>query len=91
MRCLSDVCSYAVMRSRLIVLFIAVFFGLALAIENNPDPAREVAAGLARAAAVGVILGSNAWAPVPTDVQSRLLLQQAFNDAFLENPEQQYD
>jgi hypothetical protein len=79
------------MRSRLIVLFIAMSFGLALAIENNPEPAREVVAGLARAAAVGVILGSNTWAPVPMDVQSRLLLQQAFTDAVRERPNQQYD
>ena len=46
-------CSYSVMRSRLIVLLGAMSFGLALAIENNPVPAREVAAELARAATVG--------------------------------------
>ena len=71
---------HAIMRSGLIVFLIASAFGLALAIEGNSDPASKVAASLARAAVVGVILGSNHWAPVPADIQSRLLLQQAVSD-----------
>jgi hypothetical protein len=68
------------MRSGLIVFLLASSLGLALAIESNREPASEVAAGLARAAVVGVILGSNHWAPYPADVQSRLLLQQVVSD-----------
>jgi hypothetical protein len=79
------------MRSRLIVLFIAVSFGLALAFERNPEPASEVAVGLARAAVVGMILGSNHWAPVPVDAQSRLLLQQVVSDEGRESPRVQDD
>jgi hypothetical protein len=78
------------MRSRLTVLFIALFC-LALAIENNAEPASKVAADLARAAVVGVILGSNHWAPVPADVQSRLFLQQFVSDEGWESPEEQDD
>jgi hypothetical protein len=33
-----------------------------------------------------VILGSNHWAPVPADVQSRLLLQQVVSDEGRESP-----
>jgi len=83
--------SFAIMRSRLIVLFIAVSFCLALAIANNAEPASKVAAGLARAAVIGVILGSNSWTPIPADVQSRLLLQQVVNDEGPERPEEQDD
>jgi len=72
---------------RLIVFLIASFFGLALAIESGPEPASKVAADLARAAVVGVILGSNHWAPIPADVQSRLLLQQVVNDEGWESPQ----
>jgi hypothetical protein len=79
------------MRSRLIVLFIAVSSCLALAIENNAELAGKVAVGLARAAVVGVILGSNSWTPVATDVRSRLLLQQVVNDEARERPEEQDD
>jgi hypothetical protein len=68
-----------------------VSFCLALAIENNAEPASKVAAGLARSAVVGVILGSNHWAPVPADVQSRLLLQQVVSDERLESPQVQDD
>jgi hypothetical protein len=73
------------MRSRLIVLFVAVSFCLALAIENNAEPASKT--GLACAAVVGVILGSNSWTPIPADVQSRLLLQEVVR----ERPEEQDD
>jgi hypothetical protein len=83
--------SFAIMRSRLIVLFIAVSFCLALAIANNAEPASKFAAGLARAAVIGVILGSNSWTPIPADVQSRLLLQQVVNDEGPERPEEQDD
>jgi hypothetical protein len=76
------------MRSRLIVFLIASSFGLALAIESGPEPASKIAAGLARAAVVGVILGSNHWAPIPADVQSRLLLQQIVSDEGWESPQQ---
>ena len=79
------------MRSRLIVLFIAMSFCLALAIESGPEPASKVAADLARAAVLGVILGSNHWAPVPADVQSRLLLQQVVSDEGRESPRVQDD
>ena len=64
---------------------------LTLAIANNAEPASKVAAGLARAAVIGVILGSNSWTPIPTDVQSRLLLQQVVNDEGPERPEEQDD
>jgi hypothetical protein len=76
------------MCSRLIVFLIASSFGLALAIESGPEPASKVAAGLARAAVVGVILGSNHWAPIPADVQSRLLLQQVVSDEGWESHQQ---
>ena len=76
------------MRSGLIVFLITSFFGLALAIESGPEPASKVAAGLTRAAVVGVILGSNHCAPIPADVQSRLLLQQVVSDEGWESPQQ---
>jgi hypothetical protein len=76
------------MCSRLIVFLIASSFGLALAIESGREPASKVAAGLARAAVVGVILGSNHWAPIPADVQSRLLLQQVVSDEGWESHQQ---
>ena len=79
------------MRSRLIVFLIASSFGLALAIESGPEPASKVAADLGRAAVVGVILGSNHWAPIPADVQSRLLLQQVVSDESRESPQVQDD
>jgi hypothetical protein len=75
------------MRSGLIVFLIASSFGLALAIESGPEPASKVAADLARAAVVGVILGSNHWAPIPADVQSRLLLQQVVGNEGWESPQ----
>ncbi len=68
------------MRSRLIFFLTASSFGLVLAIESSPEPVSKVAVGLARAGVVGVILGSNYWAPVPADVQSRLLLQKVVSD-----------
>jgi hypothetical protein len=75
------------MRSGLIVFVIASSFGLALAIESGPEPASKVAADLARAAVVGVILGSNHWAPIPADVQSRLLHQQVVSNEGWESPQ----
>ena len=79
------------MCSRLIVLLIATSFGLTFAIGSGPEPASKVAAGLARAAVLGVILGSNHWAPIPADVQSRLLLQQVISDEGWESPQIQDD
>jgi hypothetical protein len=81
--------SYAIMRSRLIVLTLAVSSCLGLAIENSAEPASRIAAGLARAAVIGVILGSNNWAAIPADVQSRLLLQQVVSDEGRERHEEQ--
>jgi hypothetical protein len=54
------------MRNPLVVLSIATSFGLALVIASNTEPGSKVAAGLARGAIGGVILGSNAGAPSPT-------------------------
>ena len=82
---------YVVMRSRLIFFLIASSFGLGLAIKSGPEPVSKLAVGLARAGVVGVILGSNYWAPVPADVQSRLLLQQVVSDKGLESPRVQDD
>jgi hypothetical protein len=83
--------SYAVMSSRLIFFLIASSFGLALAIESGPEPASKVADGLARGGVAGVILGSNYWAPLPADVQSRLLLLQVVSDEGRESPQAQDD
>jgi hypothetical protein len=85
------VLSYAIMRSGLIVFLIASSFGLALAVESGPETAGKIAVGLARGAVVGVILGCNPWAPVPADVQSRLLLQHVVTDEGRESPRVQED
>ena len=82
--------SYALMRSGLIVFLVASSFGLALAIESGPATAGKIALGLARGAVAGVILGCNHWAPVPADVQSRLLLQHLVTEG-RESPRVQED
>ena len=72
------------MRNPLVVLSIATSFGLALAlvIAGNTEPGSKVAAGLARGAIGGVILGSNAGAPLPVGTQARLLLLQNDDGSF---------
>ena len=70
------------MRNPLVVLSIATSFGLALVIASNTEPGSKVAAGLARGAIDGVILGSNAGAPLPVGTQARLLLLQNDDGSF---------
>ncbi len=79
------------MRRQLIVLFIVASVGLAMAVASNPEPGSKVAAGLARGAISGVILGSNNWPTVAADVQSRLLLQQAVSDPGRDGAQEQED
>jgi hypothetical protein len=79
------------MRSRLFVFLLASSFGLALAIESGPETASKVAVGIARGAVAGLILSCNHWAPVPADVQSRLLLQQFVSEEGRESPPVQDD
>jgi hypothetical protein len=70
------------MRKPLVVLSIATSFGLALVIASNTEPGSKVAVGLARGAIGGVILGSNAGAPLPVGTQTRLLLLQNDDGSF---------
>jgi hypothetical protein len=79
------------MRSGLFVFLLASSFGLALAIESGPETASKVAVGIARGAVAGMILSCNHWAPVPADVQSRLLLRQVVSDEGRESPRVQDD
>jgi hypothetical protein len=68
------------MKKALTVLATAVGIAVAAMIATNPSPSGNVAAGVARGAIGGVILGSNAWPSVPVDVQSRLLASAALID-----------
>jgi hypothetical protein len=56
------------------LLFCRLCGGLAVPIAVDPQSSGTVAAGVARGAIDGVILGSNAWPSVPVDVQARLVL-----------------
>jgi hypothetical protein len=62
------------LRKPLTVLVTAAGIGLAATIAVDPQSSGTVAAGVARGAIDGVILGSNAWPSVPINVQARLVL-----------------
>jgi hypothetical protein len=62
------------LRKLLTLLATAAAIGLAGTIAVDPQSSGTVAAGVARGAIDGVILGSNAWPSVPLNVQARLML-----------------